>query len=396
MVETRTNVARTNGAPARPDNADRRPRIAGARLLAGASAGALMFAAAGAVTGAAAQDGGRLNVYNWSDYIGEDTIADFEEEFGIDVSYDVYDNNETVEAKLLAGNSGYDIVVPTAMPFLARLIQAGALQPLDKSRIPNLDNLDPELMARVETADPGNEYGAIYQWGTNGIGVNVAMVEERLGEVPSSWDLIFDPETVAQLADCGVTILDSADEVMDVVINYLGGDPHGEDREMLERAQNHMLEVRPHVRYFHSSQYINDLANGEICVAMGFSGDIFIAADRAAEADNGVEIQYIIPEEGTLIWFDMMAIPADAPNVEAAHTWIDYILRPDVMAGITNYVWYANAVPDSLEMVDEEIKTDPAIFPGPETQEKLFAAVTKSPTYNRLETRAWTRVRTGQ
>ncbi|MEQ8968146.1 MAG: polyamine ABC transporter substrate-binding protein [Azospirillaceae bacterium] len=345
---------------------------------------------------AAAQESDQLNVYNWSDYIGEDTIANFEEEFGIEVSYDVYDNNETVEAKLLAGNSGYDIVVPTAMPFLARLIQAGALQPLDKSKIPNLENLDPALMERVATADPGNEHGAIYQWGTNGIGVNVDMVEERLGEIPSSWDLIFDPETVAKLADCGVTILDSADEVMGVAINYLGGDPHAEDTEMLDRATEHLMHVRPHVRYFHSSQYINDLANGEICVAMGFSGDIFIAADRAAEADNGVDIRYIIPEEGTLIWFDMMAIPADAPHPDAAHKWIDYILRPEVMAGITNYVWYANAVPDSLEMVDEEIKTDPAIFPGPEIQESLFAAVTKSPRYNRQETRAWTRVRTGQ
>jgi putrescine transport system substrate-binding protein len=381
MTQTNTRRAR------RPHTA----RFGTARLgtaLLGASAGAALLAGA-----AQAQE---LHVYNWSDYIGEDTIANFEEEFGIDVTYDVYDNNETVEAKLLAGNSGYDIVVPTAMPFLARLIQAEALQPLDKSQIPNFDNLDPELMDRVATADPGNEYAAIYQWGTNGIGVNVDMVTERLGEVPSSWDLLFDPETMAALEDCGISYLDSADEVIPVALNYLGLDPATEDTDALEAVEALLSAARPYVKYYHSSQYINDLANGEICVAMGFSGDVFIAADRAAAADNGVDIEYIIPEEGTLIWFDVMAIPADAPNPEAAHTWINYILRPEVMAGITNYVWYANAVPASLEMVDEEVRTDPAIFPSEETQSNLFAAAIKSPRFTRSMTRTWTRIKTGQ
>lgn len=365
-------------------------RAARAPLFSAAAAAAVALA-----TGAAsAQE--ELHVYNWSDYIGEDTIANFEEEFGIDVIYDVYDSNEIVEAKLLAGNSGYDIVVPTAMPFLARLIMAEALQPLDKSQIPNLDNLDPELMERVTTADPGNEYAAIYQWGTNGIGVNVDMVEERLGEVPSSWDLMFDTETMTQLADCGISYLDSADEVIPIALNYLGMDPATEDTDALEAVEALLTEAREHVKYYHSSQYINDLANGEICVAMGFSGDVFQAMARAEEAGNGVDIEYIIPDEGTLIWFDVMAIPADAPNPEAAHTWINYILRPDVMAGITNYVWYANAVPASLEMVDEEVRTDPAIFPSEETQANLFAAAIKGPAWNRAATRTWTRAKTGR
>ncbi len=359
-------------------------------------ASGLALSLAAAPQGAQAQEEKVLNVYNWSDYIGETTIEDFEAETGISVTYDVYDNNEVVEAKLLAGNSGYDIVVPTAMPFLARLIEAGALQKLDKSKIPNLDKLDPGLMERVATADPGNEYAAIYQWGTNGIGVNVQKVEEILGEVPNSYDLLFDPETVEKLSACGVTLLDSADEVMDVVANYLGYDPSHEDPEVLEAVTAHLQQIQPHLKYFHSSQYINDLANGDICVAMGFSGDVFIAAARAEEAGNDVEIEYLIPEEGTLVWFDVLAIPADAPHPENAHKWINFVLEPENMAGITNYVWYANAVPDSLPMVDEEVKTDPAIYPSEAVQEKLFPATIKSPRYKRMETRAWTRVKTGQ
>ncbi len=337
-----------------------------------------------------------LNVYNWSDYIGEDTLANFTIETGIKVNYDVYDGNEILEAKLLAGSSGYDIVVPTAAPYLARLIQAGAVQKLDKSKIPNLKNLDPDLMAQVVSSDPGNEYAAIYQWGTTGVGVNVDMVKARLGSVPNSFDLLFDPETVAKLQDCGVTILDSSDEVLDIVVNYLGGDPNGEDKAMLKRVEEQMLKVRPYYRYFHSSNYINDLANGEICVAMGWSGDVFMARDRASEAGNGVTVDYIIPREGTQIWFDVLAIPAGAPHPENAHTYINHILRADVMAGITNYVWYANAVPAAKAMTDPEILADPAIYPTEEVKKRLFAGVVKSAAYNRMETRTWNRIRTGQ
>ncbi|MGP1397029.1 MAG: polyamine ABC transporter substrate-binding protein [Inquilinaceae bacterium] len=338
-----------------------------------------------------------LNIYNWSDYIGETTLEDFSAETGIDVNYDVYDSAEILEAKLLAGNSGYDIVVPTAMPFLARQIEAGVYQPLDRDKIPNLANLDPAMMERVAGADPGNAHAAIYQWGTNGIGYNVDMVAERMPDAPTgSMALIFDKDVVSKFADCGVSLLDSPVEVLPALLNYLGYDPNTEDPEALQAAEDRMMEIRPFIRKFHSSQYIEDLANGDICVAWGFSGDVIQAQARAVEAGNGVDIAYTIPEEGTIVWFDVLAIPADAPNPDAAHAFIDFVLRPEVMADITNYVAYGNAVPDSLEFVDEEIRTDPTIFPTDEVQARLFANTLVSPRFDRLRTRSWTRVRTGQ
>lgn len=357
----------------------------------------ISLVAAAALLPAAAMADGELNFYNWSDYIGETTLADFTAETGTKVNYDVYDSNDVLEAKLLAGSSGYDLVVPTAMPTLGRLIKAGAVQKLDKSKIPNLANLDPVLMDRVRTVDPDLEYGAIWQWGTNGIGINVKKVKERLGDVPlDTFDLLFDPETVAKLADCGVTLVDSAEEIIPLVINYLGGDQAAEDMDWLKKAEEHLLKLRPNYRYFHSSRYINDLANGEICVAAGFSGDIFIAAARASESGNGVEIEYKIPREGTFIWFDMMAIPAGAPHIDAAHAFINFALEPKNIAGVTNSVFYANAVSDSLPMVNEEIRNNPSIFPTEAVKEKLFAAVLKSPRFTRAVNRSWTRVRTGE
>ncbi|MEC9345714.1 MAG: polyamine ABC transporter substrate-binding protein [Pseudomonadota bacterium] len=358
---------------------------------------AILAAAAAVVMPVGAMADGQLNFYNWSDYIAEDTIPNFEAKTGTKVNYDVYDSNDVLEAKLLAGNSGYDLVVPTAMPALGRLIKAGAVQKLDKSKIPNLANLDPELMDRVRSADPNLEYAAIWQWGTNGIGINVDKVTERLGEMPTdTFDLLFKPEVVAKLADCGVTILDSADEVMPLVMNYLGYEPFAEDPKALKAAEDLMMKIRPHVRYFHSSRYINDLANGEVCVSNGFSGDIFIAASRAEEAGNNITIEYKIPREGSLIWFDVMTIPAGAPNLDNAHAFINYALEPEVMAGITNYVWYANAVPASMAMVDEEVRNNPSIFPTEEVKKKLFSAKLFSPKFTRELTRAWTKVRTGE
>lgn len=372
-------------------NLDERVRTRRLLLGAGAAAAALALAP----QGAAAQ---QLNVYNWSDYIAEDTIANFEAETGIRVNYDVYDSNAVVEAKLLAGSSGYDIVVPTAVPYMARQIEAGVYQKLDRSKIPNWDNQDATLLRPIsDRADPGNEHAAIYMWGTNGFGYNVAMIEERMPDAPvDSLAMLFEPEIVAKFADCGVTFLDEASEVFPVLLHYLGHDPYGEDADALAEAEARMMEIRPHVRYFHSSQYINDLANGEICLAYGWSGDVFQARDRAEEADQGVEIDYTIPEEGTVLWYDMLAIPADAPNPEAAHAFIDYLLRPEVMADITNYVVYANAVPASLEFVDPEIAGDAAVFPTDEVKARLFSAEQVSPQFERLRTRAWTRVRTGQ
>jgi len=345
---------------------------------------------------AAAQDG-ELHIYNWSDYIGEDTIASFEEETGIDVIYDVYDSNEVLEAKLLAGSSGYDIVVPTS-DYLRRQVAGGLYMPLDRSKIPNWDNLDPQLMERAAAYDAGNEHAIIYMWGTNGIGYNVEMVRERLGEdAPTdSWDLVFDPEVAAQLADCGVTMLDSGTEMIPLALHYLGHEPGTTDTAELEEAAALLSSIRPHVRYFHSSQYISDLANGEVCVSVGWSGDVFIAADRAAEAERGVEIAYTIPKEGTIQWFDMMAVPSDAPNPEAAHAFINFILQPEVVAGITNYVFYPNAVPASKEFIDPEIVNNPEIYPPQEVTDNLFPSPARDPRSLRTVTRLWTQVQTGQ
>ena len=337
-----------------------------------------------------------LHVYNWSDYIADDTVAKFEAETGIDVVYDVYDSNEVLEAKLLAGNSGYDIVVPTSS-FLQRQIGADVYLPLDKSKLPNLKNMDPGLMEKAAAYDPDNEHAVIYMWGTVGIGFNKAKVEERLGEdAPvDSWRLVFDPAYASKLADCGISMLDSSTDMLQIAAAYAGLDPLTTSADDMQKAADVLMQVRPYVRYFHSSQYISDLANGEICVAVGFSGDIYIAAARAEEVGNGIEIAFSLPEEGTQLWFDMMAIPADAPNPEAAYAWMNFIMQPQVTGEITNYVSYANANPASLEFVDDAVKNDPAIFPPPDVMAKLFPTVDYS-KIDRQMTRLWTKVRTGQ
>jgi putrescine transport system substrate-binding protein len=356
-----------------------------------------LAAIASALAAPALAQQGEVHIYNWSDYIAEDTIAKFEEETGIEVVYDVYDSNEVLEAKLLAGSSGYDVVVPTSS-YLKRQTEAGVYMPLDMSKIPNAEGLDPQLMEAVSAHDPGNEHAVIYMWGTNGIGYNVDMVEERLGEdAPTdSWALVFDPEVTAKLADCGISFLDSPTDMIPVALQYLGLDPASTDSGDLEQAAALLESVRPHVRYFHSSQYISDLANGEICVAVGWSGDVLIAMDRAAEAGNDVEIAYTIPKEGTIEWFDMMAIPADAPNPDAAHAFIDFVLQPEIIADITNYVFYPNAVPASLEHVDPEIAEDPSIYPPKEVMANLFPSPVYDARDDRALTRIWTRIRTGQ
>ncbi len=335
-----------------------------------------------------------VNVYNWSDYIAEDTIANFEAETGITVNYDVYDSNEVLEAKLLAGNSGYDIVVPSGS-FLERQIAAGLLQPIDKSKLSNYGNLDPTMLATAAANDPENAHSVPYMSFTVGVGYNVAAVTERLGaEQPTdTWDIIFNPELVSKLQDCGVALLDSPSEIMATALNYLGLDPNSEAEEDLARAEELILSIRPYVRYFHSSQYIDDLSAGQICLAVGYSGDVFIAKDAAAE---GVEINYVIPREGALTAFDLMAIPADAPHPENALAFIDYILRPEVTAGITNYVFYASANAAATEFVSEEIRTNPGIYPPAEVVAEAFALKAHSARYDRLLTRSWTRIKTGQ
>ncbi|MSQ69638.1 MAG: polyamine ABC transporter substrate-binding protein [Gammaproteobacteria bacterium] len=337
-----------------------------------------------------------LNIYNWSDYIAADTIANFEKETGIKVRYDVFDSNEVLEAKLLAGNTGYDIVVPSAS-FVARQIKAGIFQPLDKSKLPNYANLDPELMKILAGYDAGNQHIVPWLWGTTGIGYNVKKIKERMPDAPiGSWDLILKPEILAKFKDCGVTMLDTPAETIPTSLRYLGLPTGSQDAANLAKAEALMMSVRPSVKYFHSSQYINDLANGEICLVMGWSGDVFIARDRAAEAKNGNEIAYFIPREGALMWFDTMGIPKDAKHAENAYKFLDYVMRPKVMAAVTNQVKYANGNAASTEYVEEAVREDPAIYPNAATKKNLFPNVVNTSDYERLVTRAWTRIKTNQ
>jgi putrescine transport system substrate-binding protein len=339
----------------------------------------------------------KLNVYNWSDYIDDSIIADFEKETGIDVTYDVYDSNEILETKLLAGGSGYDVVVPTASPFLARQIEAGVYQKLDQSKLPNLENMWDVVAERVARFDPGNEYSVNYMWGTTGLGYNVDKVREALGvERVDSWDVLFDPQKATKLAACGIHVLDSPTDVVPSVLAYLGLDPNSTSPEDLAKAEEALLAIRPSIRKFHSSEYINALANGDICLAVGFSGDVFQARDRAAEAAQGVTVDYAIPKEGAQMWFDQMAIPADAQNVEEAHEFINYMMRPEVAAKASNYVFYANGNQASQSHLDPEVRDDPAVYPDEATMSKLFTLTPLDARNQRTLTRLWTKIVTGQ
>lgn len=348
-------------------------------------------------TAASAQDAGELKIFNWSDYIAEDTIDNFEKETGIDVTYDVYDSNEVLDARLLTGRSGFDVVVPSNH-FLTKQIQAGVYQELDHSKLPNMTNLDPKLLTQLESVGLGTKYAIPYMWGTNGIGYNVDKVKAILGDdAPlDSWDLVFNPEIASKLSSCGISMLDSGDDMMTSALGYLGLDPNSTSNEDLKKAEELLMSVRDSVRYFHSSRYISELANGDICVAVGFSGDVFQAAYRAEEAENGVNIAYTIPKEGTQLWFDMMAIPKDAPNPDNAHAFINYILRPDVVAPITDYVAYANPNKAANELIDEEILNDPAIYPTAEVMDKLYIAKPRPLAAQRTVTRSWNRIKSGQ
>ena len=347
---------------------------------------------------AAAQEEKILNVYNWSDYIAPDTVANFEKETGIKVNYDVYDSNEVLEAKLLAGHSGYDVVVPSAAPYLARQAASGVYRKIDKAALKNYGNLDPQILAAASSADPGNQYGVPYMWGTTGFGYNRAMVKKALGDsAPTdSSALIFDPANAKKLASCGIELLDSAQELFPAALAYLHADPLSRSSADLDRAVGVLQAIRPSIRKFHSSEYINDLANGDICVAWGYSGDIVQAKSRAQDAKNGVDIAYTIPKEGAMIWIDMMAIPADAPHPENALRCIDYILRPEVAAKISDTVAYANPNQAATKLVDSKISGDPNIYPPQAVRARLFFDKPVTPQYERLRTRAWTRIKTGE
>ncbi|WP_313613942.1 polyamine ABC transporter substrate-binding protein [Agrobacterium sp.] len=336
-----------------------------------------------------------VHVYNWSDYIDESILTDFTKETGIKVVYDVFDSNELVETKLLAGNSGYDVVVPTA-PFLARQIQAGVFQKLDKSKLPNLSNMWPEVSERLAKYDPGNEYAVNYMWGTTGIGYNVDKVKAALGDVKvDSWDILFKPENAEKLKSCGINILDASDETFAIAMNYIGKNPDSKEAADLEAGGEVYKAIRPSVKTFNSSAYIDELANGDTCITIGWSGDILQAKTRAEEAKNGVTVDYVIPKEGTYMWFDNLAIPADAKNVDEAHAFINYLMKPEVIAKASDYVQYANGNLASQPLMDEAVSKNPAVYPDEVTMKKLFTISPYGPREQRVLNRVWTQIKTG-
>ncbi len=348
--------------------------------------------------GVAAAEEPQLNVYNWSDYIAPDTIPKFETETGIKVTYDVYDANEVLEAKLLAGRSGYDVVVPSASPFMARQITAGVYRALDKARLPNWKNLDPRILELVAAADPGNAHGVPYLWSDTGIGYNETQVRSALGETApvESLALIFDPAVAAKLAPCGISLLDTPQEVFPAMLAYLGLDPKSRDLGDLDKAYAALEKIRPYVRKFHSSQYINDLANGDLCAVLGYSGDVVQARNRAREAQNEVAIGFRVPKEGAMMSVDMLGIPADAPHPENALRFIDYLLRPAVIADISNAVSYPNPNLPATALVKPEIRDDPAVYPPADVRRRFYVDLPAPPDYERARTRAWTRLKSGR
>jgi putrescine transport system substrate-binding protein len=355
-----------------------------------------MLAGAGLTLAVSVQAAPTVHIYNWSDYIGATTLVDFEKATGIKPVYDVFDSNETLEGKLLAGHTGYDVVVPSNH-FLGKQIKAGAFQKLDRAQLPNWQNLDPALLKRLEKNDPGNQYAVPYLWGTNGIGYNPDKVKQVLGiDKIDSWAVLFEPENMKKLTKCGVAFLDSPDEMLPAVLNYMGLSPNSQNPADYKKAEDKLLAVRPYVTYFHSSKYITDLANGDICVAAGFSGDVFQARSRAAEAGKGVKVAYAIPKEGANLWFDMLAIPSDAPNVKEAHAFINYLLKPEVIAQVSDSVGYANPNPKAGALMDQAVRTDEAVYPPQEVLDKLYVNSELPPKVQRLMTRSWTKVKSGK
>lgn len=338
-----------------------------------------------------------LHVYNWSDYIAEDTVANFEKETGIKVVYDVFDSNEVLEAKLLAGNTGFDVVVPSS-DFLARQIQAGVFQALDKSKLPNLANMDADVMKLLAEKDPDNAHSVPYLGGTTGIGYNAKKVAAIMGPdfKMDSWDAVLKPENLSKLSKCGVSFLNAPTEIFATVLHYMGKNPNSVDIADYKAAGELLSTLRPYITYFHSSQYINDLANGDICVAIGWSGDVMQASKRAEEAKNGVEVNYVVPKEGALVFYDMLAVPADAKHPGNAMAFINYLMKPDVIAKVSNYVSYASGNKASIPLVDEKIRNNPNIYIPDAMKPKMFALKVLPQKVNREVTRVWTKVKTGK
>ena len=358
----------------------------------------LALAACGpsAKTSGAAAESGTLNIYNWSDYIDPALLAQFTRETGIKVRYDTFDSNEVLETKVLQGRTGYDLVVPSNHN-VPRYIAAGAIQPLDKGKLPGLKTLAPDAMAHMAPFDPGAKYAVPYMQGTIGIGYNVDAVAKRLPGVKiDSWAVVFDPKTLAKLKDCGVYFLDASEDMYAVALNYLGKDPNSHDLKDYAAATDLLVKARPYVRKFHSSEYIDALANGDICVAVGYSGDVLQAKARAQEAKAKVRIAYAVPKEGSQVWFDVFTVPADAPNAAAAYSFLNFMLRPEIIARASNFTKYANANAAATPLVDASVRDDPGAYPPPELAKRLFVTTTKDQALLREVNRQWTRVLTGQ
>ena len=343
-----------------------------------------------------ATDDNFVNVYTWNDYLAPDTISNFERKTGIKARVAYFDANETLEAKVLTGHSGFDVVVPTA-PFLQRQIQSGAYQVLDKKRLPNLANLDPGIMAKLALNDPGNAHAIVYAWGTYGLGFNKKMVAAELPALPiDSWRLVFDPAFASKLAKCGINIVDEPTGVIRVVLSYLGREPNNPSLQDLADAQALLLKVRPFIRNINSSSYIEALANGDICIAVGYNGDVVQARKRAHEANNGITIDYVIPKEGALVWFDTLAIPRDAPHLENAHVFLNYLMDPQVIANVTNATGFANANAAATPLINKSIAADAAVYPTRDEQARLFVQIVDTPEQSRAITRIWQKFKTGQ
>jgi len=358
------------------------------RLLVG-----LLFAV-GWVGLARAEDN-QLNIYNWADYIGKNTVAEFEKATGIKVVYDTYDSDMAVEAKVMTGNSGYDIV-STSTSYFGRQIKAGVYEPLDKSLLPNWKNLNPRILTVVADFDPGNAHAMPYMHGVNGFTYNVDMIKERMPDAPvDSLDMIFKPEIVAKFADCGVTLLDSPQDVLQLALNYLHKDPNTTNPEDYKEAEKLLLSVRPYVRTFDSGEYLNTLPNKEVCIAMTWSGDYVTAAARAAEAGVKVNLAFTVPKEGASEWFDALLIPKDAPHRENAHKFLNFMMDPKVIAEVTNDIRYGNDNSAANPFVDPDILNNPAIYPNAAIEARLYPTLEASAELERLRTRTWTKIKTG-
>jgi len=340
----------------------------------------------------------KLYIYNWSDYIAPNTLANFQKETGIKVIYDVFDSNEVLDGKLMAGNTGFDLVVPSDS-FLERQLIAKVFQPLDKKKLPNYKNLDPQLLKLVANYDTDNQFSIPYMWMTTGIGYNIDKVKKILGnDAPvDSWDLVLKPENLAKLQSCGVSFLDAPSEVFATVLHYLGKDANSSlASDYTDTATELLLKLRPSIRYFHSSQYINDLANGDTCVTIGWSGDVIQAANRAKEAKNSINLAYSIPKEGALVTFDLLAIPANAKNLQETYQFLNYLMRPDIIADVSNHIYYANASQTAIPLMNEAVRNNPEIYPSADIRARMFILKLHPPKLDRVITRAWTKIKSGK